>query len=601
LNRDSAITASVTAHLLTDVRLALPVQQRGTAGCTGGDTEKETFSAYGFRSFLQSRCGKERRYAPMMRLRDLLDEPALGLVLLTGAAHLDRPVGEVYTTDLLDPGRYLSGGEIVLTGLMWRRDAADSERFVAALAAAGIAALGAGDAALGSVPADLVAACDRHGVPLFAVPVDVSFRQVGECIAGAGGRAGTRGRSLISAMAAGRRLADLLPQVAAELGVSCWVLTTTGRQVAGAPAATAAGSSPAGPGDAGGTPGRLTDRLGRELAQAFLTADRLPRTVSGGPARRFSLFAVDARAHHRLAAWFLACEGDPAGWSFELRESVDELLTLAALERAKLDEGLRVEERLGAQLAPLLSGFAAPADIRARLAACGLDPDGQFLTVVASITGVPRTVPACHPASTGLAAEVIRSLVPHTVVAALEGEPGDAVLAVLPVAAQRAGALLGTITDGVGCIEPGLRGGRLAVGVSEPATGAAALCRAVVEARHAHRTAVQRATPVAVISAAELSSHLVLLAEMPADRRRLFRGRLVGPLAEYDREHGADLVRTLEAFLACAGSWTRCAERMHVHVNTLRYRVQRIEQITGRDLGRFEDRVDLFLALAMRP
>ena len=85
----------------------------------------------------------------MMRLRDLLDEPALGLVLLTGAAHLDRPVGEVYTTDLLDPGRYLSGGEIVLTGLMWRRDAADSERFVAALAAAGIAALGAGDAALG--------------------------------------------------------------------------------------------------------------------------------------------------------------------------------------------------------------------------------------------------------------------------------------------------------------------------------------------------------------------------------------------------------------------------------------------------------------------
>ncbi|MCW2642571.1 MAG: hypothetical protein JWP76_4877, partial [Dactylosporangium sp.] len=36
-----------------------------------------------------------------MRLQDLLDEPALGLVLLTGAEHLDRPVGEVYTTDLL--------------------------------------------------------------------------------------------------------------------------------------------------------------------------------------------------------------------------------------------------------------------------------------------------------------------------------------------------------------------------------------------------------------------------------------------------------------------------------------------------------------------
>lgn len=536
-----------------------------------------------------------------MRLQDLLDEPALGLVLLTGAEHLDRPVGEVYTTDLLDPGRYLSGGEIVLTGLMWRRDAADSETFVAALAAAGIAVLGAGDAALGSVPADLVAACDRYGVPLFAVPVDVSFRQIGECIASAAGRAGARGRSMISAMAAGRRLADLLPQVAAELGVNCWVLTTTGRHVAGAPAAAGAGPGPAGPSHAGAAAGRLTDQLGRQLARAFLTADRLPCTVSGGPGRRFSLFAVDARAHHRLAAWFLACEGDPASWSFELRESVDELLTLAALERAQLDEGLRVEGRLGAQLAPLLSGFAAPADIRTRLAACGLDPDGQFLAMVASITDLPSTALAQHPASTGLAAEVIRSLVPETVVAALGGGTGDAVLAVLPVPAQRPGALLDTVTAGLGCLEPGLRGGRLAVGVSEPATGAAALCRAVVEARHAHRTAVQRATPIAVVSSAELSSHLVLLAEMPADRQRTFRSRLVGPLDEYDRERGADLVRTLETFLACAGSWTRCAERMHVHVNTLRYRVQRIEQITGRDLGRFEDRVDLFLALAMRP
>jgi hypothetical protein len=536
-----------------------------------------------------------------MRLRDLLDEPALGLVLLTGAEHLDRPVSEVYTTDLLDPGRYLSGGEIVLTGLMWRQDAADSETFIAALAAAGIAALGAGDAALGSVPADLVAACDRHGIPLFAVPVEVSFRQIGERIAGAAGRAGARGRRLISAMAAGRRLADLLPQVAAELGVSCWVLTTTGRQVAGAPAAAGADPGPARPGDAAAASARLTDQLGRELARAFLTADRLPRTVSGGPGRGFSLFAVDARAHHRLAAWFLACEGDPAGWSFELRESVDELLTLAALERAQLDEGLRVEGRLGAQLAPLLSGFAAPADIRARLAACGLDPDGTFLTVVASITGLPGAAPARHPAAGGLAAEVIRSLAPKTVVAALDGETGDAVLAVLPVSAQRAGALLDTIIAGVGCLQPGLGGGRLAVGVSEPATGAAALSRAVVEARHAHRTAIPRATPVAVVSSAELSSHLVLLADVPADRRRTFRSRLVGPLAEYDREHGADLVRTLETFLACAGSWTRCAERMHVHVNTLRYRVQRIEQITGRDLGRFEDRVDLFLALTLRP
>ena len=39
------------------------------------------------------------------------------------------------------------------------------------------------------------------------------------------------------------------------------------------------------------------------------------------------------------------------------------------------------------------------------------------------------------------------------------------------------------------------------------------------------------------------------------------------------------------------------AEMLHLHVNTVRYRVERIEELTGRDLSRLEDRVDVFLAL----
>jgi DNA-binding PucR family transcriptional regulator len=56
-------------------------------------------------------------------------------------------------------------------------------------------------------------------------------------------------------------------------------------------------------------------------------------------------------------------------------------------------------------------------------------------------------------------------------------------------------------------------------------------------------------------------------------------------------------VHTLEAFLGCSGSWNRCAAELHVHVNTLRYRIRRIEELTGRDLGTLENRVDFFLAL----
>jgi PucR family transcriptional regulator, purine catabolism regulatory protein len=38
-----------------------------------------------------------------------------------------------------------------------------------------------------------------------------------------------------------------------------------------------------------------------------------------------------------------------------------------------------------------------------------------------------------------------------------------------------------------------------------------------------------------------------------------------------------------------------------VHVNTLRHRLDRVEQLTGRDLGSMEDRVDLYIALRSRP
>jgi DNA-binding PucR family transcriptional regulator len=88
-----------------------------------------------------------------------------------------------------------------------------------------------------------------------------------------------------------------------------------------------------------------------------------------------------------------------------------------------------------------------------------------------------------------------------------------------------------------------------------------------------------------------------LLDSVPASLLRSFRERLLGPLAEYDARHSAELLPTLRSFLACDGSWSTCASRMYVHVNTVRYRIGRIEAITGRDLSALSDRVDFFLAL----
>src|SRR5690348_6833454 len=97
-------------------------------------------------------------------------------------------------------------------------------------------------------------------------------------------------------------------------------------------------------------------------------------------------------------------------------------------------------------------------------------------------------------------------------------------------------------------------------------------------------------------------TYALLLAAVPERTRWSFRERMLGPLEEYDSSRQAELLHTLEVFLACSGSWSRSATRLHVHVNTLRYRIRRIEDLTGRDLGTLEDRVDFFLALrATRP
>ncbi|MGK5553290.1 PucR family transcriptional regulator [Actinomadura kijaniata] len=98
-------------------------------------------------------------------------------------------------------------------------------------------------------------------------------------------------------------------------------------------------------------------------------------------------------------------------------------------------------------------------------------------------------------------------------------------------------------------------------------------------------------------AAPPLGSHRGLLGRLPEDVRRTFRHQVLGQIAEYDRRSHSDLLGTLQVFLECSGSWTVCARRLHMHVNTLRYRINRIEELTGRDLSSLEDRVDLLLAL----
>ena len=186
-----------------------------------------------------------------MRLRALLDTDALGLKLLGGEDELDRTVRGVMTTDLRDPSRYLAGGELVLTGLAWRRDADDSEPFVRILVQAGVTALAAGEAELGDVPEDLVVACARHRLPLFAVHESVAFATITEHVVRqvSGERAGDlaavvdRHRRMMTSGPAGGGPDVVLDLLGTDLDLRAWVLSPTGRARGHQPAAAVVDSS----------------------------------------------------------------------------------------------------------------------------------------------------------------------------------------------------------------------------------------------------------------------------------------------------------------------------------------------------------------------
>ncbi|KPI21087.1 transcriptional regulator, PucR family [Actinobacteria bacterium OK074] len=568
-----------------------------------------------------------------MRLRALLTTEALGLRLLGGEDELDRTVRGVMTTDLTDPSRYLSGGELVLTGLAWRHDPADSEPFVRILAAAGVAALAAGEAEIGDVPEDLLAACARHRLPLFAVRESVAFATITEHVVRqvSGERAGDlaavvdRHRRMMSAGPAGGGPDVVLDLLGSDLDLPAWVLSPAGRVVAGRTA---------------DLPAETGARLAAEHLTAVRAGRRGPHRVTAGTTT-YSLFRVraddDGGGAPRdvretvLSDWLLAVAADAGDWPEERLDLLHGVTQLITVERERRDAARTVRRRLAQEVLELVQTGAAPGEIAARLRVAapvllpGLGAAPHWQVVVARVDWTGGEA-AGGPVAQALLEEILvdplakgpeqtdRTAVAHT---------GEEAVALVPLPALSAAPALSSVSAagaaavGREDVEPGILAetlltavreplsaglgddGRLTLGVSAPVHSAEGLRGALEEARHARRAAAARPGRVCAAGHQELASHVLLLPFVPDDVRRAFTARLLDPLRDYDRRHRAELIPTLEAFLECDGSWTRCATRLHLHVNTLRYRVGRIEQLTSRDLSRLEDKLDFFLALRM--
>ncbi|WP_055494618.1 PucR family transcriptional regulator ligand-binding domain-containing protein [Streptomyces sp. TP-A0356] len=553
-----------------------------------------------------------------MRLRALLNTDALGLRLLGGEDELDRTVRGVMTTDLKDPSRYLSGGELVLTGLAWRHDAADSEPFVRILAGAGVAALAAGEAELGDIPDDLVVACARHRLPLFAVHESVAFATITEHVVRqvSGERAGDlaavvdRHRRMMTSGPAGGGPDVVLDLLGSDLDLRAWVLSPTGRPIAG---------------PAPGLPADVCAGLASGHLAAARTGRRGPHRVTVD-ATTYSLFPIRSSGRSGgasrdvretvLSDWLLAVEADAADWPEERLDLLQGVTQLIAVERDRRDAARTVRRRLAQEVLELVQTGAAPAEIAARLRVAapvllpGLGAAPHWQVVVARVEWDGGEIEG-GPVAQSLLEEILvdplatgpehsdRIAVAHT---------GDEAIALVPlpaVSSERDGFESGILADALleavrDPLSAGLDGdGRITLGVSAAVHSAEGLRGALEEARHARRVAAARPGRVCAAGHQELASHVLLLPFVPDDVRRAFTARLLDPLRDYDRRHRAELIPTLEAFLECDGSWTRCATRLHLHVNTLRYRVGRIEQLTSRDLSRLEDKLDFFLALRM--
>ena len=103
-----------------------------------------------------------------------------------------------------------------------------------------------------------------------------------------------------------------------------------------------------------------------------------------------------------------------------------------------------------------------------------------------------------------------------------------------------------------------------------------------------------------VASWRDLGAFTLLLSIQDDDALGLYCDSVLGPIEEGDEDYGGELLRSLEAFIEQNGQWERAARQVYCHRHTLRYRMRKVEELTGRDLSRAHDRIEFWLALRAR-
>lgn len=260
--------------------------------------------------------------------------------------------------------------------------------------------------------------------------------------------------------------------------------------------------------------------------------------------------------------------------------------TVLALEEAALVLGLellrteavaRAELAMWGDLATEVLEGADPARCRGHARALGYDLDRpQRVAVVENVDEPGRPVLEALRRSAGHL-----DIGPHLVTSF----GGRAVL--LTAAEPRWATLADALADdaGVPC--------RIGVGGRHPPEEAR---RSLSEAGFAIRLTRSLGNPTPVAMFDDLGVWSVLAVNDDGAELRRFVAHWIGRLVDYDTTHGSELVNTLATYLRCAGALEQTATKLFIHRSTLRYRLGRIEHLSGWDLHDPEHRFNLDLA-----
>jgi purine catabolism regulator len=510
----------------------------------------------------------------MTTVRSIVDE--LGLDLAAGAERAERPVRWVHISEEDDPTPWLTGGELLLTSGFSLDTAAQQRAFLRRLAEHELAGLGFGLTEQGQrTPKPLVEEARKLEFPLFEIPPSMSFIKVTK----------TALERLVSEQYDVLRRSVLVQQRLERM-----VLEDRGLEQIVAAISDAVGASVlvlGGPGQvlalhdpAGVLSADAVDAIGAQTArradsQPFVVSD--PRLGEDALARP----VVPPRGG-RPQAWVVVAAGPRRLGDLE-RLIAQQAVAAIGLELMRASVASETARRLtGDLLGAALDRKTDPAELARRLQPFGIGAEASVVifTGVDARLGEADLQQAFDADNCPAAVSAQRVDGPELLCAIVDAEDRDPI----EVARQACTRLQSKV-------------GAVRAGVSRPSP-LGLLWRAFHEARWALET-IDEEGEEQVGSWHDLGAETLLLSMRDEDALRLYSDRVLGGIVD-DPRYGEELVRSLEAFIQHHGQWERAARELYCHRHTLRYRMRRIEELTGRDLSKANDRIEFWLALRAR-